>query len=595
MNLFGQSTEFVRWIMRVGGVFFRARPFTTLIVIAASTLNRVVSVLAFLLPLKVILLVSSDGVSRWFAPFVGPEGKDTLVLVLTISAIVSFFLSIVLDALTDRLAESTGATVLKSSNQIAVIGNQATEAQNAYSQFTSFISGAIFTVAGLAVIGLVNPFLLGVLSSLFVGQFVLTGLVLLGSDYVEKGVVARFITEDLRDYVNLLSSVTFLVTFLVLLYPFVWGQGGDVIGALVSIIVLRRMLGVIGDIVIGGVKMMQRRPVIDALVFREHPYRGAERDILRAIRAMFDKYGRQKRGEDLLQSAAIDCRQVDVRWQDSTLKGMTVLALEATLDDGSERHYQQQIYMPKEDYRLENESVLFGYVSRRRLGAPEVVLRFDDGPFLCQLCKAGSGVGPSPRQWPDIRDALLSHLMCTEPPDGLVSAYTTSRVLLPDRLTDELVARLEVGVDTAAERETFVAIGQSLEALRQRLRELPLYIHNPEINQQNVLLDDEGLPMIMTWGQWALEPVGAGLPAGMKAETIDEMGAAIRESRPDAPSAFARDHLELAMIAARLEQQLQKHLLKGSLECAQRLVGNPLLANWADEPAPDVCSPEPVR
>jgi hypothetical protein len=111
------------------------------------------------------------------------------------------------------------------------------------------------------------------------------------------------------------------------------------------------------------------------------------------------------------------------------------------------QHWQQQIYLPKQDYRLENEAVLFDYVSRGQMLAPEVLLRFKEGPFECQICDAGSGEAVDASEWGELRMDLLARLMSVRPPPALTRAYTISRPLLQDRLSDDLIQRCEVGVD----------------------------------------------------------------------------------------------------------------------------------------------------
>lgn len=578
MNLFCESWNFARWMSRLGGVFFRARPLTSTVIIAVSALNRITSVLAFLLPLKVILLVASDGVSRWFEPFVGPGGKDSLVIALTMAAVVSFFLSIALDALTDRLAASTSETVLKGSNELAVVGNQGATAQTVYSQFTNVVSGALFVLAGFAVIGLVNPVLLGTFVGISLLEFIFTALVLVRTDRINPGPLGRLVTEDLRDYLNIFSSVNFLIAFGVLLYPFVWGSGGEVLAALVSVIVLRRILGVITEVIQGAVKMVRRRAVIDALVFREQPYQGKEKDLMRMLHEVFHKEARERRAKQSMESAGVPVEAVEAAWQDCRLPGMNQLAIRVTTADERVRHFQQQIYMPKHDLRLENEAVLFEYISRDQLCAPSVLLRFREGPFQCQICESGVGESVGDEVWRDTRNGLIERVTCVRPPPALVRAFTMSRPLLHDRLTDDLLGRLEVGVDTGHERAALDALWTRLPMLREQISMLPLCVHNPEIRQSNVVFGDDGEPLVMTWGKWTLEPIGAALPGGIKNDTLEGFVRSVSRARSDVPAEFGTDHMKLAGSAYELEQLIQSNLIKGALGCAATLLDNPLLA-----------------
>lgn len=583
MNLLTETAGCLRWFGRLAGMFFALRPLTTSVVLVTSVLSRITGILAFVLPLKIVLLVASDGVSRWFQPFVGPEGKDTLIVVLTIAAVVSFFAAIAFDALTERLAASTSLTVLRGSNELAVVGDQGSEAQTVYSQFAAVVSGVLFTFAGFGVIALVNWPLVAVLVSVMLLEFVLTATFLWRADRVNAGPFARFVTSDLGDYLQILSSVNFLLAFGVILYPFIWGGGGTVIAALVSIIVLRRMLGVMVQTVQGAVKMVKRRPVIDALVFRHHQYQKMEKPVTRTLRDVFHKQARQESTWEALQSAGVSVRSLDVRWEDSRLKGVSLLAVHAKVEDKAIRRYQQQIYMPKNDHRLENEAVLFTHLSRANLNAPEVVLRFSEGPFECQLCKAGSGEPVPSAEWNRVEQSLMEHLMSVRPPAELVRAFVSSRPLISDRVTASLVERAGVAVDTDAEWEVFESLRRLLPHVQRALRELPLFIYNPEVQRPNVLMEQDGTPLVMTWGRWSLEPVGAGLNAEADETRLTQLVSTIRQHRSDIPAEFGVKHLRLACAACELETQISRNCLKAALESAERLVGNPLFVDGADD------------
>lgn len=575
MNLFRETGGLVVWLLRIAGVFLRSNPVTTVIVVATTFTSLIAGMLAVVLPLKIILLVASDGVSKWFQPFVGPEGKDALVLVLVVTAIVSFFASIVLDALAERLSGVTGYAVSQGSNELAVVGNQEEEARTHFSRFAGILAGVLFSMAGFAVVGVVNPLLIGILLATVFAQFLFTAAVLAWSDQIDPRGLARFISRDPGDYLKILSSVNFLIVFAVLLYPFVWGSGGDAITALVSVIVMRRVLGTTVQACRSSIKMRKRRQVIDTLVFRERQLEQGERRDARTLREVFGKEARQQRVAEVLRSVGVEPDRLDVRWEDSRLPGISVLAV--TNADGA-GIYRQQIYLPRNDHRLENETVLFSHVSRGALGAPTVLARFSEGPFECQLCDAGAGDVVEESEWPTMEAMLVSRLCALSPPKELVRALTLSRPLLTDRLSRLLIDRLEVAVDTPDEAETFERLRDRLTNIQDALKRCPLCILNPEIKQPNVLLDHDGEPLVMTWGKWTLEPVGAGLPAGFGRQKMEQLAKSVSASRSDLPEGFGVDHLELAAVCWKLESQIQRNLFKAGLASVERLLENPLLS-----------------
>lgn len=578
MNLLHETVTVLGWLYRIGKAFVCLRPVTTVIVIASSTLSRIASILAFVLPLKIILLVASDGVSRWFQPLIGTGSKDTLVVILTVAAVVSFFASILLDALTDHLAASTSRTVLSGSNELAVVGNQFGHARSIYAQFTELTAGALFAGTGLAVVAAINPTLGGILVAALLSEFLLTAAVLARTDTARPRFPARFVLHDLGDFLKILASLNFLLAFGVLLYPFIWGDRASVLGALVCIIVLRRAFMAMVEVVRGVVGMAGRKPMIDALVFRDRQYQQAERREARSLRDVFHKAARQARTTEALRSAGIECHRVEVHWQDSRLEGVSLLAVHGEQADGTLVHYQQQIFPAKQDYRIRNEDVLFSHVERSRLHAPRLILRFEEGPFQCQLCQSGSGELVDAQSWSETQWFLYRSFMAVAPPAALIDAFSLSRPLLVDRLPDAAMEKLKIGVDTETEQATLDALQALMPDLRKILRGLPLAIDNPELRWPNVMRDEAGAPLVMSWGQWKLEPLGATLPAGLQRTRLEALAAELRTQRSDIPDDLTVDHLQLAGTAYQLEKRIRHNLMKDALAAADRIVANPVLA-----------------
>jgi len=577
MNLFRETAQLLAWLARIGTVFLRLRPLTTVTVIAASTLSRTMSILAFVLPLKIILLVGSDGVSQWFAPIVGPEGKDALVVALTAAAIISFFASIALDALTDHLAESTSHSVLQGSNELAVVGDQFGHARAIYAQYTDLVAGALFAGTGLAVAAVINPVLGGILVGVIFAQFALTAALLAKTEPARPGLVARFVLHDLGDYLKILSSLDFLLSFAVLLYPFIWGSGGNVLGSLVCIIVLRRTFTAMVEVNRTAVAMAGRKAMIDALVFRDRQYQQTERCETRSLREVFHKQARQARTAEALKSAGVELDGLEVRWQDSRLAGVSLLAVHGTAADGATVRYQQQIFPSKQDYRIRNEDVLFTHIPRARLHAPPLLLRFSEGPFECQLLSMGTGQLIDEQLWAETQWTLYKALMAIEPPRPLIDTFALSRPLLVDQLTDHLLQRLAIGIDTDEEQATFEALRASMPALRATLADLPLYIDNPELRRPNVMLNNDNLPLIMSWGKWTLEPIGATIPAGMSRQALHSIVGELRSERSDITDRLSVEHIQLAGMVYHMEKKVRHNLAKEALGVAQRIVTNTAL------------------
>lgn len=585
MNLFAEAGAFLHWMTRIGQVFLRARPVATLAVVGASALSMGMSILSLVLPLKVIALVATEGVSGWFKPLVGAGGKEVLVWGLTAAAVASFFVSIGLDASAKRLAASISRTVLRGSNDLAVIGDQGARAESIFSQFSSIVAGLLFALAGLAAIALVNPVLVGILASAFVLELTLTAAVLRRGDPLKPGFLASFVTRDVYYYLKILSSLTFLLAFAVLLYPFVWGTGGSVIAALLSVIVLRRVLSTMVQFLGRAMSMVRQKPMIDALFFRERQYQQVEGQEMRTLRDVFHKQARQRGAAEILRSVDVGADELEVRWHDSRLPGLSLLTIHSKTAKGAEAYYQQQIYLPKHDHRLDNEAVLFSHLAREQLCAPRVFARFSEGSFQCQICAAGTGACPPRKDWARIEASLNERLMAVPAPAALIRAFKASHPVLSERLSDRVVARLGVAVDTAQEATTFKVFCRLAYFVRDCLDKLPHYVYNPEIMLANVFVDDRGEPLVMTWGKWSVEPIGGGLAVNTSQQTLEAFARGIRDRRSSVYSHIGADHLRFALLCWHIERNISANLLKNALGLVHNLLEHPFVVGLKNEQA----------
>lgn len=570
MNLVRETRSFWAWLYAVMRAFLAIRPVSTLTVVAASGIARVTNLLAFFLPLKAILLAGSPGIPRYF-PFIDPDQKVVWIVGLAAAALVSYALTLAFDFLARRLSEGASSEVIQGANELVVLDDQETVAQRYYAAFCQICANLLFVVLGAAALAVLSPWLLLVLSALVVGQYLSSAWALSGDD-VNPGPMKLYLEERSGSYLQILSSANFLAGFVVLLVPFLAGAGGNILIAILAVIVLRQLLTSLTAIATDATRLVKDRHRIDALVFREARLEKPEQRTSRNLREVFSKTSRQGRGAELLSAAGVQGR-VDARWQDSSNPGIKTLLL--VVDGGAEGHercFQQQIFSKGSLHQLHNEEHLFRYVPRGRLHAPEVLIRFSEGPFECQICRYGAGRTIPEKEWRAWKLNILENAWAQQPPAALLSAYVASRPLLHQRLGDELVERLAVAVDTEEEAQTLDNLCSAMPHVRERLQALPLYVYNPDLAPANTVLAGDDV-LVMHWGRWSLEPLGAGRRDQSEQGRLIELLPRLRSLRSDLGTLDA-DDIRFAGLCQRLEFQIQGELYKGALQTAGEILSN---------------------
>ena len=565
MNLLREHNKFWLWTARVIRQFMRVRPGATVLVIASTGIASITKLLAFLLPLKIILLAGSPGVPRYF-PFIAPDEKIHWIIGLTIGAFIAYGLTLTLEALAARWSRDAGRGILQGANQMTLHAMQDDQVKRAFADFSGVVAVVLFVALGGLLLAWLNPALIIFLVTAVLVQFGLTAWLVRG-DSVPAPAMKAWIEQRTGQYLSLLSSLTFLGGFLVILAPFVLGEGGNILLALLGIILSRQMLSKLTGMTKDAASLLAARHRIDPLIFSGIQLQNdKQKRIAASLHSVFSKERRQKRSYSELGRTVPLEGELQVSWADSALpRAKTLNLVEQDADGRSVRHFQQQVFPPSQTDQLKNEEFLFRHVKRERLKAPRIYVQFEEADFRCQICAHGDGTPGAAKDWPQVRDSLLHQIWSYQPTKALVRSYRGSRPLLHERLTHALSRRLEIATDTNEEAELLALWEEELRSIQERLAKQPLALHNPDFNRMNVIRFGED-HLVMAWGRWSLEPIGSAIfLAGLSSEGATHVEP-LRSLRPDLAGRKWENDLELGALCQQLEQQINREQYKAALE-----------------------------
>lgn len=580
-NLFRETGELFTWLASILRSFWQVRPGVTFAVISASAAARVTNLLAFVLPLKVILLAGSDGVPRYFRFFIDPADKMGWIIGLSIAAVVFYAITLILDALSSRLSSVGGGEVTTGANDISIIGAQESEAKSYYATCCQLWANLAFVVLGLTALVFLDRLLFLVLFGLVALQYGFSAWAIRNAATGAPNRLAAFILDNLKNYLKLFSSANFLLGFLVILAPFVIHGDGNILIAILSIIVVRQVLNTLMSFINDGVRMIRDRHLIDPLVFREAQVRDKEARESATFRRLFAKDTREARVASVLAANLPVPAAVTVEWRDSPLRGMYTFLVRLAADSGEpEKRAQLQVLGRRRAHQFEREAFLFRHVARAEFAAPEWIGGFEEEGFACQICEFGQGEAVPAAAWKDVgRDLLCMH-WSRRPPEALVDGYAASHPLMHQRLSDDLVQRLIIAADSKLDRGVLKNFRARLAAIAARVESFPLYVHNPDFLRPNVALaENEGSYLVMSWGRWALEPVGVRLPAGTGKAALGRLAGRLHETREDLPEDFGPDHLRLASQLWELERQIAAERYQAAMKILRAILNNSLVDN----------------
>ena len=519
MNLLNETRTFAVWFARLNKVCLKARPFWTLFVIGATVVSNVAKLLAFLLPLKVVLLAGSDGVPRYFAFFIDSADKDGWIIGLTLGAIVSYILHLSLEALTKRMSLKGGKLVLQNANALSVAGNQERIAQKYYGQVTGLTAEGLLLFLMLLVISIINTGLVLKILALALIWLVIT-IIWLATG---KEFNPSWIENNAKLYISVVTSTLFLAGFLLIVHPYILGEGPNLLLSLVSIVLLKRSSKASYSLIYGSISLSSDRAQVDPLMFRSGKITRKELPTRNALQDLFQKPQREALVRAYLPEKYASY-QVGVEWEDQPIRGLYSFKIVATPANGGEQEFLRlNVVSYRNKHLFEREEHLFKYISRESFNAPELVASFKVEQFFCKIVEYGTGVTFTPPQWHKSALSVLKKQWKIKPPRQLLQDYKLSHQMMWDRLNVAFFERAKIAVETEEDLLAFDHFVNELDNTLERLSNMPLYIANSKMRSSNAVFNSnrKSNELLVFWGKWDIVPIGYYLPELITFEMID--------------------------------------------------------------------------
>lgn len=545
--LIGQEVQrFARWTLGVSRKLLRIKPWMTIAAVVATASRGVLQLLAFMVPLKVILLAASPGVPSYF-PFIDPSDKALWISVLAGGAIGIYITVQLLGPAIERLLLSAGQDLLRQANDLPVASRDKEQILRVFGDFISILAALLFLGAATTVLLWISPALIIWLFIAIMVLFFLSVLVMKG-DSLPAPPLKSWVTEKYRDYVGVWEALTFFGAFGIILWPFLNGSAGSVFLALVSFILVRRMVTELGGIIRRGVNLTQQRASIDALLYKRHvAVSSGDNAKSRLFRELFARESRNRIFADMLALQVSGPILIDSIWQDPVppqVKHFRLKNALANTDSGYQ--FDARVYGPDTQFQAEHASFLFRFIPYSSVKALPCVAQINENGFLISILQLEYGHCVTDADWKDLKPRLEQDVMSVIPPQSLVKSYRNTHAMLDQRLSVDLFARLEAAIDTERDALLLERWRDRLPAIQQWLQQQPIALVNPDLVASNVLKVSEDEWCITYWGRWRLEPLGAAIAQFGLVKSDNDLIAQIAQKRKDLTSRLWVNDIELA-------------------------------------------------
>lgn len=565
--------EGLRWSTQLGGRFLRVAPGGTILVVLATLLSQVAMLLSFFLPLKVVILLGSERIPRYFPAALADLDRNTLIVGLTLATVGAFGAYLLAERLIRFGSDHGARRILERSRKVVLFENQDAIATRAYRRYAAIPAGLVFLLLGSGVLGLLYPSVLGLLIAFL---FLAALLAVLGSRL--GGALRQKVLSPPSAWLPGVAGLGFLLVFVWLVADYLYRDPPGLLAAIVALLLARQMLNRLAGMVTSLVSLNHERPRLDALFFHHQVFQrrrhgrgdglwalladGAREDWMPRVLSEVEGIPARVRSSEWWQTRVQDVVTIHCEMEDSEPRLVKVFGPNRS---GEARHEASLLADPPAGLPAPGWigattiDDLHCHVLRLPEDRARVAARLDPTPEngdrsvdpAAASASGGAGdsgdLGPAEEGASAVDLAELAHrfrqsLIAVEPPEELAGRYGRSRPLLWQRLDRAMFERVRLVADAAA-RDRIDELLADFEAILERVRSLPWVFVNRQLNPETLVTVDDDV-IALHWGRWGLETLGTAWPlAALELDALASLLAEAGRRRPalaDVPPAAVR-------------------------------------------------------
>lgn len=557
--MIGNTLQVLRWCASLGRKFTTVVPAETIAVVASTLVSQLGLLLATFLPLKIVILLGSEGVPRYFPSSFASIDRDLLVGLLCAATGLFFVVHVLAERVINFSSERGARQLLERSQKLTLFESQDEMATNAYQQYARALAGAVFALLVFVVLMLVYPEM-----ALVLGVYTVLTIVSLHLVAHLSNVVRMRIADKLKIVTSVAGNIGFLTGFVWLVIDFLFYTPPSLLPAIIALLLSRLALTRVAGMVADVAALKQKRTQLDALFFHGKALVPASKGSQDSIWTLLEPQRRVDWVQPALQGVGVDSVLTKsggiIHWHQLRAPNAAALMVES---EGSS-HILVKLFdrVRRGAARHEADLMAAGVV---RLPAPEWLSATSVDGYPCHLMAVDAGAESLPSgRFKKYQVDLVGQLLAVEPPEGLVQRFRRSRPQLHQRMSAEWFERLLVAVE-GDDRLPVVRLLERIEAIRNALRALPAVIVNPDLTAENMLLVN-GQAIAVHWGDWAIEPAGCGWPVQSSAlKQLDAAVAGAADQR-DAFVSVSPEAVRVAALMYAMERRLRLPRLADALQ-----------------------------
>lgn len=519
-------------------------------------LSQLLLLLAFFLPLKAIIVLSSGGIPSYFPDFLKSYSRDSVVIWLSLSSLVAFAAHLAFELSATRITARGARLLIIRTKKIVLFDNQDSIAINAYSKFTRGLSELLFFLISGAVLCTIYPLIFSLITVSITLFYTLICLAFKASPKLRAALVAHHQT-----ILNSLSGFIFLIVFFGIIGNFLYSSPPPAFMAIISLLLTRQALQRLVGFATKLIILRSQHSRVSALFFHNQPLLLESAQKNDGIHSLFSSQQRKIWIPQVLSPLVKIPFTIEIV-KNFQLGHPGIYCYEVICSsDNKQKKFIIKLFDENRAYPASQESELI--TQFKSLPCPPLrgTGKLQNVTYHIFDCSQESRISGGEYSQGTLK--ILGDLMKIAPPKSLLNRYERSKSYLESRLNIEILESLKLYAITTEDQSNIEKLADRLDGIKLHLSKLPRQLIALDINADSLLKKESGELSILHWGNWLLEPVGTYWPLTHHSK-LHELTREAQSVRTDAES-LSSDGAILASYMFSFERHINRRDYQAAL------------------------------
>ncbi|MCG7199140.1 hypothetical protein MD273_05285 [Marinobacter pelagius] len=485
------------WPLLFGAKYLQVNFVETLLGTVLALTAQIAFIASFLLPLKIVMLMASNGTPRFLRLLPISMEKDQLIITLATFSIAAYvfyqFANKIIDKVTTR-----GAEKLESRNRkLVLFEGQHDLIRKAYRSYVEIAGNICFCLlAALPLFFLYPEVFYVVLTVLFSTTLLIITL------WISMPGNREAILSRMPATINTSSTAGFFFIFatIILDYAF-FTLPESILTILLSMILGRQILNQAQQAANKFLFINRNRQRLTALLFHNQALANSPSKNHQIYQFLQPEHEVRVQLKECIKELdeTVDTQE-GLKWIDSGLNNIFFFTTQSKVTNTC---FLVKVFNKNKTQEARHEETLLKSAPSKLPSPPLITTTVINEFHVHVLDITGLNfTDPTPDHDKNFRLSLAE----VKVPPSLWSSYNRSKKLIWDRINEDTLKHLKLAFP---DQEAVSQFENNLPLLRKTVKRLPIKISLPK-NQQNLMVGTSREVICAHWGKWCIEPIGHG-------------------------------------------------------------------------------------